>query len=51
MQGFVGPVLYVGLYRPCTIGRAVQDLHNLHGFAGPALYVGLYRPCTICKAV
>ena len=26
-QVFVGPVLYAGLYRPCTINWAVQALH------------------------
>ena len=37
-------------YRPCSIGRAVQDLHYTQGFTGLALFVGLHRPCYIPKA-
>ena len=63
MQGCAGPTLNADLYRPCTIGRAVQELHYMHGFTGPALYyawlcmyspalfAGLYRPYTIPRAV
>ena len=36
--------------RPCSIGRAAQDLHYTQGFTGLALFVGLHRPCYIPKA-
>ena len=51
MQGCDGPAVNAGLYRPCTMGRAVQDLHYMQGFAGLSLFVGLYRHCTIRRAL
>ena len=62
MQGFVGPelytelyirraALYAGLYRHCTIRRAVQALHYTQGCTGHELYAGLSRPNTECRAV
>ena len=50
MVGCKRPILYAGLYRPCTIlkdvqtqhiHRAVQALHYTQDFVGPALYAGL----------
>ena len=61
MQGFAGPELFVELYRPCTIHRAVQALyyipkavqaqHYTQGCVGPTLNERLYRPCSIGSAV
>ena len=47
-QGFAGPELYTGLYRPCSICSVVQAMHYTLGCAGPALYAGFCRPCSIC---
>ena len=51
MQGFAGPAPYAGLYRSCTIRKAVLALQYMQGFAGNALHTELYRPCTLRKAV
>ena len=42
---------YAGLYRPCTMHRALEALHYTHGCTGPAPLAGMYRPCTIRMAV
>ena len=50
-QGFAGPELYTGLYRPCSICSVVQAMHCTVGCTGPALYAGFCRPCSIRRTV
>ena len=51
MEGCIGPALYAGLYRRCTILRAVQALHYSQGCTDPTLCARVYRSCTICGVV
>ena len=45
----IGPPLYIGLYRPCTIPthRAVLALHYTQDFTSPVLYAGLHGPYSV----
>ena len=47
----IGPAPYAGLFKYCTIRRAVQILHYMQGCTVLTLYAWLGRPYTIHRAV